>query len=233
MLKLKYGMGKLISVFSSALLLLLFMTIIPISNNSPLFGQSESMSEEMADDEAGGEGGAGGIGKHISSITEWTGIFSLGIITGLLASKTNPPSSNNSLGFGRRRSIIISIATLSLSVGAIHLLLVPEHSKESLVWGLVFLVSGIAQMVFGIIILFAKKPIFKTMLCLIGIIGNAMLVITFILVRLVTPPFSPEGAPINELEPNGIITLIIEIVLVILLSYELRFREVSAKLMAK
>ncbi len=49
------------SVFSSALLLLIFMTIMHISNNSPLFGQSESMSEEMAADEAGGEGG--GIGK--------------------------------------------------------------------------------------------------------------------------------------------------------------------------
>ena len=34
---------------------LLFMTIMHISNNSPLFGQSESMSEEMAADEAGGE----------------------------------------------------------------------------------------------------------------------------------------------------------------------------------
>ena len=231
MRNLKYSMGKLISVFSSALLLLLFMTIIHISNNSPLFGQSESMSEEMAADEAGGEGG--GIGKHISSITEWTGIFSLGIITGLLASKTNLSSPNNGLSFGRRGSVIISIAILSLSVGAIHLLLVPEHSRESLVWGIIFLVSGIAQIVFGIIILFAKKPIFKTMLCFIGIIGNAMLVITFILVRLVTPPFSPEGAPINELEPNGIITLIIEIVLVILLSYELRFKEVSTKHIAK
>ncbi len=233
MLNLKYSMGKLISVFSSALLLLLFITIIHISNNSPLFGQSESMSEDMAADEASGEGGGGGIGKHISSITEWTGIFSLGITTGLLASKTNPPSSNNSLSFGRRRSIIISIAILSLSVGAIHLLLVPEHSRESLVWGIIFLASGIAQMVFGIIILFAKKPAFKTALCFIGITGNAMLVITFIVVRLVTPPFSPEGAPINELEPNGIITLIIEIVLVILLSYELRFKEVSAKHIAK
>ena len=88
MRNLKYIMGKLMSVFSSALLLLLFMTIMYIGINSPLFGQSESMSEEMAADEAGGEGG--GIGKHISSITEWTGIFSLGIITGLLASKTNP-----------------------------------------------------------------------------------------------------------------------------------------------
>lgn len=223
-------MGKLISVFSSALLLLLFMTIMHISNNSPLFGQSESMSEEMAADEAGGEEG-GGIGKHISSITEWTGMFSLGIITGLLASKTNPLLSNNGLSFGRRKRIITSIAILSLSVGAIHLLLVQEHSKESIWWGIFFLISGIAQIVYGIIMLFARKPKTNSILYYIGIIGNALLVGTFILVRLVIPPFSPENAPVNELEPNGIITLIIETLIVVLLCYIVNFKEESKKIM--
>ena len=52
-----------------------------------------------------------------------------------------------------------------------------------------------------------------------------MLVITFILVRLVVPPFSPEGTPINELEPNGIITLIIEMILVILMAYQLKHKD--------
>lgn len=59
--------------------------------------------------------------------------------------------------------------------------------------------------------------------------GNAFLVITFLLVRLVTPPFSPEETPIRELEPNGIITLIIEIVLIVLLTYALRFKVEPAK----
>ena len=99
-------------------------------------------------------------------------------------------------------------------------------------WGIVFLVSGISQMVFGIIILFAKKPIFKTVLCFIGNRLKCIACNTFILVRLVVPPFLPEGAPINESEPNGIMTLI-EIVLVILLSYELKFKEVSANHIAK
>jgi hypothetical protein len=42
------------------------------------------------------------------------------------------------------------------------------------------------------------------------------------LARLFTPPFSTEAAPINELEPNGIITIITEIVLIFLLAYLLK-----------
>jgi hypothetical protein len=39
------------------------------------------------------------------------------------------------------------------------------------------------------------------------------------LARLFTPPFSTEAAPINELEPNGIITIITEVLLIVLLAY--------------
>jgi hypothetical protein len=41
----------------------------------------------------------------------------------------------------------------------------------------------------------------------------------FVMVRLFTPPFSSEAAPINELEPNGIVTIITEIFLIVLLAY--------------
>ena len=51
------------------------------------------------------------------------------------------------------------------------------------------------------------------------------MVIIFIFVRLFTPPFSPEGTPVNELDPYGIITLIIEILIVVLLAYVIRFKE--------
>ncbi len=118
-----------------------------------------------------------------------------------------------------------------MSVGAIHLLLVQEHAKESIWWGVVFLIAGAAQIVFGMIIVFVKRPPANIIVYYIGNIGNALLIIPFILVRLFTPPFSPEGTPINELQPNGIITLIIEIVIVVLLMYIIRFREVTKKIM--
>jgi heme A synthase len=131
----------------------------------------------------------------------------------------------------QQHQFIISVAILSLSVGSIHLLLVQEHAKESIWWGVVFLISGIAQIVFGMIIVFVKRPPANIIIYYIGSIGNALLIITFVLVRLITPPFSPEGTTIIELEPNGIITLIIEIVIVVLLMYIMRFREETKKIM--
>ena len=88
--------------------------------------------------------------------------------------------------------------------------------------GNIFLISGIAQLIFGIIIIIIGKelsPINKSILYYIGIIGNILLVGIFVLARLFTPPFSTEAAPINELEPNGIITIITEVLLIVLLAY--------------
>ncbi len=209
--------------FNVALWILFSITIILISNNSVILGQSEGMSGQMSAQQIGG------VGVSIFSLSEWIGIFSIGIVVGLLAFKTNY-SSNDAIVV-RTRRIIISIAILSLSVGAIHLLLVQEHAKESIWWGVVFLIAGFAQIVFGMIIVFIKRPPANIIVYYIGNIGNALLIITFILVRLFTPPFSPEGTPINELQPNGIITLIIEIAIVVLLMYIIRSREVTKKIM--
>ena len=92
---------------------------------------------------------------------------------------------------------------------------------------MIFLASGLAQIGFGIAILLVREHTLRNILYYIGIIGNSMLVITFVLVRLVTPPFSHEGAPVNELEPNGIITLIIEIILIILMAYKLKHKNIT------
>jgi len=168
------------------------------------------------------------IEQIISPITEWLGIFSLGIFAGLFIFKFKPEKRiDNQDNKTRSRNLIVAISILSVSVGIIHVLLVPEHSQESWIWGMIFLVSGLAQIGFGIAILLVREHSLRNILYYIGIIGNSMLVITFVLVRLVTPPFSPEVTPINELEPNGIITLIIEIILVILMSYQLKQKDLT------
>jgi hypothetical protein len=128
------------------------------------------------------------------------------------------------------RIINISIAILSISAGIIHLLLIQEHMKESFMWGISFLISGIAQVIFGIIIIILGEelsPINKSILYYFGIVGNALLVGIFVFVRLFTPPFSTEGAPINELEPNGVITIITEIFLIVLLAYLIKSSSVK------
>ncbi len=155
----------------------------------------------------------------ISPLTEWVGIFALGITLGLVS-----PLRYMS-GYSKNASIRIakiSAALLSMSAGIIHLLLIQEHMEESILWGIFFLISGIAQIIFGIFIIITLEklsPINKSILYYFGIVGNSLLVGIFILVRLFTPPFSTESAPINELEPNGIITIIIEILSIVVLAY--------------
>ena len=155
----------------------------------------------------------------ISPLTEWVGVFALGITAGLVS--TLRYKSNNSKSTSIR-IIIISIAILSMSAGIIHLLLIQEHMEESFIWGISFLISGIAQIIYSIfIIITAEKlsPLNKWLLYYFGIAGNALLVGIFVMARLFTPPFSSEAAPINELEPNGIVTIITEIFLIVLLAY--------------
>lgn len=195
--------------------------------NHSAMGQNQGMSAYRAEDHGNDskEKGDSQIDKLIPSITEWAGVFSLGLFAGLFAFKTNSEISSiqkNNHTKLTTRNVIIAIAILSMSVGIIHVLLVPEHSNESLIWGVIFLTSGIAQIGFGVFILLLKNHSLRKILYYVGIVGNALLAVTFIAVRIVTPPFSPEQSPINELEPNGIITLIIEIMLVVLLAYQLK-----------
>jgi hypothetical protein len=193
--------------------LFLFTSVTTFGGNYKVFAQSENDENNNTNMSPMKED------NIISPLTEWIGIFALGITVGLVSSLGYKPV------YSKSRSISItnlSIAILSISAGIIHLLLIQEHMKEAFVWGISFLISGIAQLIFGIIIIIIGgelSPINKSILYYFGIIGNALLVGIFVLARLFTPPFSTEAAPINELEPNGIITIITEIILIVLLAY--------------
>ena len=193
--------------------LFLFTSVTTLGGNYKVFAQSENDENNNTNMSPMKED------NIISPLTEWIGIFALGITVGLVSSLGYKPV------YSKSRSISItnlSIAILSISAGIIHLLLIQEHMKEAFVWGISFLISGIAQLIFGIIIIIIGgelSPINKSILYYFGIIGNTLLVGIFVLARLFTPPFSTESAPINELEPNGIITIITEILLIVLLAY--------------
>src|SRR5215208_3157066 len=196
--------------------LFLFTGVLTFGGDYEVFAQSEN---EENNNDADTNMNTMKEDNIISPLTEWVGIFALGITVGLVSSLEYKPV------YSKSRSINItnlSIAILSISAGIIHLLLIPEHMKESFMWGIFFLITGIAQLIFGIIIIIIGRkvsPINKSILYYFGIIGNALLVGIFVSVRLITPPFSSEAAPVNELEPNGIITIITEILLVVLLAY--------------
>src|SRR5215216_8196789 len=85
----------------------------------------------------------------------------------------------------------------------------------------------ITQLIYGgVFIIFAdnlRRRLLKRAAVLslysIGIIGNTLLVAIFVYVRLFIPPFSPEAIPVNEIEVNGILTVVMEIFIVGLLVY--------------
>ena len=54
-----------------------------------------------------------------------------------------------------------------------------------------------------------------------------LFVIIFVSVRLFLPPFSPEGTPVRELEPNGVLTVVIELFIVALLVYLTRVKKIE------
>ena len=210
-------------VLSFAILLLsqipfLLSTIISTlgDDNYQAFAQSEASNIDMNSMNQDNNNN-----DIISPLTEWVGIFALGITVGLVSSLKYKSNYSNLRNIG---IITISVTILSISAGIIHLLLIQEHMKESFMWGIFFLLSGIAQIIFGIIIGIIDKlsPIKKSMLYYFGIIGNTLLVGIFVFVRLFPPPFSSEASPINELEPNGIIIIITEILTIVLLAYIVR-----------
>jgi hypothetical protein len=51
----------------------------------------------------------------------------------------------------------------------------------------------------------------------------------FIYVRLFVPPFSPEAIPVNEIEANGILTVVMEMFIVGLLVYLVKRERVDYK----
>ncbi len=210
-------------VLSFAILLLsqipfLLSTIISTlgDDNYQAFAQSEASNIDMNSMNQDNNNN-----DIISPLTEWVGIFALGITVGLVSSLKYKSNYSNLRNIG---IITISVTILSISAGIIHLLLIQEHMKESFMWGIFFLVSGIGQIIFGIIISIIDKlsPIKKSMLYYFGIIGNTVLVGIFVFVRLFPPPFSSEASPLNELQPNGIIIIITEILTIVLLAYLVR-----------
>ncbi|MGH9926269.1 MAG: hypothetical protein ACRD4J_03395 [Nitrososphaeraceae archaeon] len=165
-----------------------------------------------------------------SDLTEWTGMAGLGMAVGLALPILINRSSNNDVQNRKYFSlptetlVFVLIAVLSITVGIVHFLLIDEHMKESYMWGVGFLVMGISQMTYGIIMIFAKKLSSgtKRILYEIGITGNSLFVVIFVYARLFVPPFSPEEAPVSEIESNGIITLVIQLLIIGLLIYATR-----------
>jgi hypothetical protein len=169
-----------------------------------------------------------GISQIITFITEWIAIGALIITTGVLLlfeNNTIPTKNANYRNAHRimdtKVSIFTLIGILSIYVGIIHILLFNEHMAESYFWGIASLAMGVPQLGYGIVMIFAERlgTNTKNVFYKMGIAANVLFVTMFIYVRLFMPPFSPEATPVKELEPNGILTVVIELFIIALLAY--------------
>ena len=99
---------------------------------------------------------------------------------------SSPPSSAP----GRRlpRVIAATLVLLSGVAAAIHFLVVPEHLEEYLAFGVFFIVIGVAQGLWALLIGLAPTR----GLIVSGIIGNAAIVMIWALSRTVGLPVGPE-----------------------------------------
>ena len=233
-------MSKIVRLFLIAKILIVATTIVLVTTPFVVYAEEKNGSEGMSKMSVDGDGSS----HLISSITEWIGIAALGITTGLvlpLGSNVISKSgikSNYFKGTGTKTYLFTLIGILSIAAGIIHLLLVKEHMEESYLWGIGFLAMGLPQIVYGIVMIFSKLlPISWTkILCNLGIFGNALFVAIFVYVRLFIPPFSPEGTPVSELEPNGILTVVIQLLIVAILVYvgrEIKIKEQESPLVKK
>jgi|SRR5215216_692315 MFS family permease len=205
----------------------------------PMLAFAQGGDREMVMNNSGEEGGGAEAADSISHITEDIGIFAIGVSLGLLILPLiNRRSTTTTIpNLIARKNIFISIAVLTMASGIIHILLVKEHMEESYMWGIGFLVMGITQLIYGgVLIIFAdnlRRRLLKRAAVLslysIGIIGNTLLVAIFVYVRLFVPPFSPEAIPVNEIEVNGILTVVMEIFIVGLLVYLVKRERVEER----
>ena len=221
-----------ISFFLTAAILMMAPIIISAGLSVAFAQEGKKESEMMYNMSTNSDGNS----HLITSITEWTGITALAMTVGVILvrrfniiPRNNTNSGNSYLSMRTKVSIFTLIGMLSIAVGVIHILLVNEHMTESYIWGIAFLAMGVPQLGYGIVMIFAERlgTTTRKVLYKIGIAGNVLFVIIFVSVRLFVPPFSPEGTPVRELEPNGVLTVVIELFIVALLVYLTRVKKIE------
>jgi hypothetical protein len=102
---------------------------------------------------------------------------------------------NTSQAAHQPKSLLYSVAALSLIAGLIHLWVTPEHFEEWWGYGTFFLVAAAAQVVYVPLLL--RWP--TRMVLLLGIVGNSAIVLLYLVTRVVgIPLFGPEAGDVED-----------------------------------
>jgi hypothetical protein len=106
---------------------------------------------------------------------------------------------------------LYSAAVLSSATGLIHMWFAPEHFEEWIGYGLFFVISSTAQIIYALVLL-AWKPTRSWLLA--GIFGNTFIILLYIVTRTLGIPVGPEAGMVEPLGILDVLSKIIEIALI-------------------
>ena len=211
-------MGTIFSAVISSMfsvIIIFFFLLLLLSSALDAFDRHNTPDVALAQeaDSAQGASDAGTIENN--TIGDWLGFFGLGSATSILVLYRF--AGRNDDDRKRKQLLKYSITVLAIASGIIHILLIPEHAMESLIFGTFFGISGAALIAYAIIVIISdKKGIYY-----LGIAGAIILIGLYLFTRLVTVPFSPEGG-VEKISIVDIVTKIVEAMMLSVLIYLLR-----------
>lgn len=101
-------------------------------------------------------------------------------------------------------------AGFSVLAGILHFSVMPEHFVEWIGYGLFFLIAGLAQFLFALVVL--RQPANSHWL-LTGILGNGLFVMLWVFTRTVGIPFGPAAGEVESIGTVDIFSKLAELVL--------------------
>ena len=136
-------------------------------------------------------------------------------------------------------------AGLSIAGGVIHGIVTPEHFEEWWGYGLFFLISTIAQIGYGVFLLWrpwtrllndkgasnAEDTNRTVIYCIVGIVGNLLIIGLWILTRTIgVPDLGPAAGEIEEVTLLSLASKVIEVGLIACLLLIIRHTKFTARL---
>ncbi|MBI1742268.1 hypothetical protein HYR54_04285 [Candidatus Acetothermia bacterium] len=122
-------------------------------------------------------------------------------------------------------------AGLSIAAALIHAGVAPEHLSEWWGYGIFFLVAGICQGIYGLVLLLrpwryddtgglreGNDPSYVRTLYMLGIIGNGAIIILYLITRFVGIPFlGPDAGKVEPFTPISVLSKLIELATIVCL----------------
>lgn len=132
----------------------------------------------------------------------------IGTLTGLALMTVSNKFEEKKKSIRNKKYLYELIGILFISAAFIHFALIEEHFRQWWGYGLFFIFAGLAQLIYGLVVIkFKEKKYSKSreLFYFIGILGNLLIITFYLITRIVGIPFFGPGA--GEIEAVGVIDI--------------------------